>query len=111
MLPKSQRLNLKITFRWVAGGKYCVSRSFKLFYRFGENVEPKVGVSIASAQFKKATLRNKAKRICFNMAKKYYHQLHKGVNLVIMPKAQVLDLPETDLDKEFNYAFSNIKNN
>lgn len=111
MLPKSQRLNLKQKFKWVAAGKSYTSKNFKLFYRFGEGAEPKIGVSIASAQFKKATLRNKAKRICFNMAKKYYHLLHKGVNLVIMPKAQVLDLSEVGLEKEFSYAFSNIKNN
>lgn len=111
MLPKSQRLNLKTTFRWVASGKSFVSKNFKLCYRFGENDEPKIGVSIASAQFKKAALRNKAKRICFDLAKKNYHKLHKGINLVIMPKAQVLDLSEVDLEKEFSYAFSNIKNN
>lgn len=111
MLSKDQRLNLKTQFKRTVKGRSYTSKSFKLFYRFGENVEPKIGVSIASAQFKKATLRNKAKRICFNMAKKYYHKLHKGVNLVIMPKAQVLDLSKADLEKEFSYAFSNIKNN
>ncbi|MBI2593978.1 ribonuclease P protein component [Candidatus Daviesbacteria bacterium] len=111
MLPKSQRLNLKTNFRWVASGQSYTSKNFKLFYRLGENNEPKIGVSIATSEFKKATARNKAKRICFDMAKKYYQQLHKGINLVIMPKAQVMDLNETELDKEFKYAFSNLKIN
>lgn len=109
MLAKAQRLNLKLKFRWVASGKSLTSKNFKIFYRFGENLEPKVGVSVASAQFKKATARNKAKRVCFDIVKKYYNQLHKNINLVIMPRAQVLELSQVELDKEFNYAFSNLK--
>lgn len=109
MLPKSQRLNLKINFRWVASGQSHTSKNFKLFYRFGKNPAPKIGVSVASAQFKKSTERNKAKRVCFDLAKRHLDKLHKGVNLVIMPRARVLDLSPEDLDKEFSYAVSNIK--
>lgn len=109
MLSKSQRLNLKTNFRWVASGKSYTSKNFKIFYRAGENQEPKIGVSIVSAQFKNAVQRNKAKRICFDLAGKYLDQLHKSVNLVIMPKAQVLLIPKEGLDKEFKYAFSNLK--
>lgn len=111
MLSKSQRLNLKTNFRWVAGGKSYASKNFKLFYRLGENSDPKIGVSIATAEFKKAAQRNKAKRICFDLAKKYLDQLHKSVNLVIMPRAQVLLLSKEDLDKEFSYAISSLKIN
>lgn len=109
MLSRAARLNLKTNFRWVASGKLQTSKNFKLFYRFGENAQPKVGVSIASAQFKQAVLRNKAKRIMFEQARMYYDQLPKNLNLVIMPKAQVLGLTRNELEKEFSYAISNLK--
>lgn len=109
MLSKPQRLNLKTEFRWVASGKTYTSKNFKFFYRKGENQEPKIGVSISSSQFKKAADRNKAKRVCFEISRIHYNQLPKNLNLVIMPRAQVLDLTQQELEKEFSYAFSNIK--
>lgn len=111
MFPKNQRLNLKTHFRFVASGKFLTSRNFKLFYRLGENQAPLIGVSIVSAQFKKANLRNRAKRICFKLAGDSYDQLHKNLNLVIMPKAQVLDLPPEQLRQEFQNAISSLKIN
>ena len=111
MLSKPQRLNLKTSFRWVASGKAFTSKSFKLFYRLGENETPLIGVSIASAHFKKSTDRNQAKRIMFNLAKKVYDQLHKNLNLVIMPRSEVLDLPSEVLDQEFKNAISSLKPN
>ena len=111
MLAKNQRLNLKTHFRFVASGKSVTSKNFKLFYRLGENPAPLIGVSIVSAQFKKANLRNKAKRIMFDLVKESYDQLHKNLNLVIMPRAQVLDLETGELEAEFKHAISNIKIN
>ena len=111
MLSKSQRLNLKTSFRWVASGKSFTSKNFKLFYRLGENETPLIGVSIVSAQFKKSTLRNQAKRIMFDLAGQHYDKLHKNLNLVIMPRAQVLDLPSETLSQEFKNAISSLKTN
>lgn len=111
MLSKSQRLNLSKNFRWVASGKSFTSQNFKLFYRLGENSHPLIGVSIVSAQFKKANLRNQAKRLCFDAAREVYDQLHKNLNLVIMPKAQVLELTPSELSKEFQNAISSLKIN
>lgn len=111
MLAKSQRLNLKTNFRWVASGKAYTSENFKFFYRIGKNTVPKIGVSIASAQFKKSVDRNKAKRVCFDLVRKCMDQLHKDLNLVIMPRAQVLIISQEKLEQEFNYAVSHIKIN
>ncbi len=111
MLLKSRRLNLRTNFRWVASGQSFTSENFKFFYRLGENETPLVGVSIVSAQFKKANLRNQAKRIMFNLANLNYHKLHKNLNLVIMPRSQVLDLSPEILNKEFSYAISRLKIN
>ena len=111
MLSKFQRLNLKTSFRWVASGKSLTSKNFKLFYRLGENEHPLIAVSIVSAQFKKASLRNQAKRIMFNLAASLYDQLHKNLNLVIMPKTQVLDLSASELETEFQNAIHSLKIN
>lgn len=72
---------------------------------------PLIGVSISSSQFKKANLRVKAKRICFDLIKPFYGQLPKNINLVIMPRARVLELTPLELNKEFSYAISGIKIN
>ena len=80
-----------------------------MFYRLGENEDPLVGVSIVSASFKKANLRNKAKRIMFDLARETYSQLHKNLNLVIMPRPQVLELPIKELQTEFQNAISSLK--
>lgn len=109
MLSKTQRLNLKTGFRWVASGKSITSPSFKIFYRFGENDQPKIGVSLVSAQFKKATQRSAAKRICFSLAASAYNQLPKTINLVIMPRVQILETDYSILNKTFTDAISNLK--
>lgn len=109
MLSKSQRLNLKTSFRWVASGKSFTSKNFKFFYRLGENENPLVGVSISSSQFKKSHERNQAKRIMFALAQNHYPKLHKNLNLVIMPRTQVLTLQSEDLEQEFKHALSSIK--
>ncbi len=111
MLPKSQRLNLKTSFRWVASGSALNSQNFKFFYRLGDNENPLIGVSIASSNFKKSHDRNKAKRIMFDLAKQNYHQLHKNLNLVIMPRSQVLEIDSKVLAQEFQNALSSLKTN
>src|SRR3990167_3749851 len=108
MLPKNKRLNLKTHFRWVASGKSLSHPLFKLFYRFGDNPDPRIGVSLVSAQFKQSTQRSQAKRICFRIAAGLYSQLPKNLNLVIMPKAQILDTDSRLLSKELTNAIFNL---
>lgn len=108
MLDKSHKLNLKDNFRWVASGKSKTSLHFKIFYRLGQNTEPKVGVSIVTAQFKEAVLRNRAKRLMFRVARDSLSLLPKDVNLVIMPRAQILETEFEVLLKEFKNAVSNL---
>lgn len=92
MLPKNQRLNLKQNFKWiVSSGKKSETPSFKLLYRLGENSHPLVGVAISSKNFKKAHQRIQAKRLSFSASKEVYSTLLKNLNLVIMPRAQVLN--------------------
>jgi ribonuclease P protein component len=111
MLDKSHRLNLKENFRWVASGKSKTTPRFKIFYRYGDNTEPKVGVSITSSQFKKAVLRNQAKRLMFEAARESLALLPKNINLVIMPRAQILETEFEVLLGDFKNAVSDLQTN
>jgi ribonuclease P protein component len=68
-------------------------------------------VSIATSQFKKATDRNKAKRICFKLAQNHLGLLPNNLNLVIMPRAQILTEKFENLSTQFNNAISSLKTN
>src|SRR5437870_2063461 len=63
MLPLSQRLNLKTDFKWVASGKKLETKYLKLFIRLGENQIPRIGIALSTKSFKKATQRNRARRV------------------------------------------------
>ena len=100
MLPKSKRLNLSKDFKFVASGVKINTPHFKVMYKFKGDLEPLAGVAISKQNFKKAVDRNKAKRISFNELKKIYPSLKRGLNLVIMPRAQILSVGEDDLSLE-----------
>src|SRR5258708_6160857 len=91
MLPKSQRLNLKKDFKWVAQGKKIETPSFKLMFIFNQTNLPKVGIALNSTTFKKAVLRNRARRLTSQAVQQVYQNLPSGLNLVIMPKLGVLN--------------------
>ncbi|MBI2019633.1 ribonuclease P protein component [Candidatus Daviesbacteria bacterium] len=97
MLPKSQRLNLKKDFKWVAGGRRLESKYLKLFIRLGENEFPKVGVAVSSKVFKKATERNKAKRLVSAVFEALYGRLPNAVNIVALPKAGISKVKSGDV--------------
>lgn len=104
MLPKSQRLNLKLDFKWVASGSKSETKTFRFFKRLGTNLSPKVGVAIRGSQFKKAHERSEAKRKSFKAIETVYQSLPKQLNLVIMPKASILNEKVEDLIKEIKNA-------
>lgn len=100
MLPKKYRLNLKVNFRFVASGIKKETANFKVMYKFGTNTKPLVGIAISSQVFKKANLRNKAKRLSSKSIEPFYFSLIKNINLVIMPKLGVLTEDQETLSKE-----------
>lgn len=100
MLPKSKRLNLKKDFKWVASGKHRESLSFKVLIKEGQNTYPKVGIAVSSKNFKLAVLRNKARRLSFKALSPLYPTLKSNLNLVIMPRAQVLEKDLKSLSQE-----------
>jgi ribonuclease P protein component len=100
MLPKSKRLNLKKDFKFVASGNREETRSTKLFYLLAENEEPLVGIAITKKYFPKAHDRNKARRIASDVVEAVYGDLKVNINLVIMPKANILQNVKEEIVKE-----------
>jgi ribonuclease P protein component len=100
MLLKSKRLNLKKDFKWVAAGKKTQTSHFRLMYRLGENEEPLVGIALAKQHFRKAHDRNRARRLTSKVVESQYSRLRNRLNLVIMPKVEVLVVPQETLIKE-----------
>lgn len=91
MLPKHKRLNLKKDFKWVAQGERKETVNLKVFFRFGDNSIPKVGIAVSKANFAKAHDRNRAKRIISEAVREIYQSLPKDTNLVIIPKVSVFE--------------------
>lgn len=93
MLPKPKRLNLKKDFKWVAAGKKLETKYLKLFVRLGDNHPPaggpKIGIATSSKSFKKATERNRARRIASGAFEVLYSKLPKSINIVALPKSGI----------------------
>lgn len=104
MLPKSQRLNLKKDFKWVASGQKNQTPSLKLWWQLGQNSSPKVGIALSTKEFKKAHDRNRARRLASEAIQKLYSSLKENLNLVIMPKAQVLKKTPQELIEEIKHV-------
>lgn len=97
MLPKSQRLNLKKDFKWVASGKKLESKYLKLFIREGENQTARIGIALSSKNFKKATDRNRAKRVTSQAFQSLYLNLPNNTNIVALPKTGMDKVKSSDL--------------
>lgn len=109
MLPKSQRLNLKKDFKWVASGKKLETKYLKLFLRYGDNSYPRVGVATSGQIFKKASQRNRARRLVYVGFERLYYKLPQSVNIVALPKAEVVDVKSDDLSKDLESKLKDEK--
>jgi len=96
MLSKDKRLNLKKDFRWVASGKKLETRYLKLFIKHGENNQARVGIA-SSKNFKKATERNRARRLVAEAFRNTYYLLPNTINIVALPKQGVLKVKSSDV--------------
>lgn len=97
MLPKPHRLNLKKDFKWVAAGKNLETKYLKLFFRSGDNQLPRLGIAVSSKVFKKATERNRAKRLVSAAFESLYQNLPKSINIVALPKTRVIRVKSSDV--------------
>lgn len=92
MLPKNKRLNLKKSFKWVVAGQRLGNNYLNLYFRSGENTVPLVGIATSKSDFRKATERNRARRLVSTGFEALYDKLPGGVNMVAMPRRDVLEL-------------------
>lgn len=97
MLPKSQRLNLKKDFKWVAEGKKVDTKYLKLFLRVGDNQSPRLGLATSSSIFKKASQRNRARRVTSAAFEILYSRLPQTINMVALPKASIIGVKSGDV--------------
>lgn len=97
MLPKSKRLNLKKDFSKVASGQKNEDDLVRLFSRFADNKDPLIGIAVSAKTFKKAALRNRAKRLVSKVFEDLYNRLPEGINIIVIPKADVLKYNSSEL--------------
>ncbi len=113
MLSKPKRLNLKKDFKWVASGKKIESKFAKLFIRVGDNHPPaggpRIGIAVSSSLFKKATERNKARRVISAALEPLYSKLPQSINIVALPKTSVLDVKSGDVLLNLEETLKNEK--
>ncbi len=109
MLPKEKRLNLKKDFKWVSSGKRLDTRFAKLFIKTGGNKNPRIGIAVSSKVFKKATDRNKAKRVISKSFESLYPGLPNLINIVALPKEGVINVKSEDVLKDLDVALRNEK--
>lgn len=97
MLPKSQRLNLKKDFKWVAAGRKIETKYLKLFVKFGDNQMSRIGIAVSGKSSKKASLRNRTKRLVSAAFESLYSNLPPTINIVALPKASIVGVKSGDV--------------
>lgn len=97
MLSKDKRLNLKKEFTWVAAGEKSGNQFLKLFFRFGSNLEPRIGIATSKNTFRNAIDRNRARRLVSFGAEQLYRQIARGANIIVLPKKETLKLSSEEM--------------
>lgn len=111
MLPKFKRLNLKKSFKWVASGNKSDTAIFKIMYQFGDNSFPLVGIASSKNNFKKAVEKNRARRLVSVAIQNLYPSLRNNLNLVIMPRAAILEKSITEIEQTLKNVKAIYKSN
>lgn len=109
MLPKSQRLNLKKDFKWVAAGRRLETKYLKLFIKNGDNLFPRIGIAVSGQIFKRATERNRARRLTSQAFQAITYCLSPTANIVALPKSSILDVKSQDVLLDLEEALKNAK--
>lgn len=112
MLPKKNRLNLKLDFKSSAQeGKKLQTNNLVIFLSQNKDGKTLVGIAVAKKHFNKAVLRNKAKRIVSAAIQNQFKNLRGGANIVIMPKQGVLLQSVKDIEEEIKNVKDLYPNN
>lgn len=109
MLPKENRLNLAKDFKRVASGKKIETKFTKLFIKSGENISPRVGIAVSGKVFKKATKRNRARRLTSTALQSVYSGLPKNINILALPKHSILEVKSSEVLSDLETILKNEK--
>ena len=109
MLPRSRCLNLKKDFKWVASGKRLESKFAKMFIKTGDNTFPRIGIAVSAKTFKKATERNRARRLISQAFQTIYCQLPAAINIAALPKASIVEVKSTDVSLDLEEVLKDEK--
>lgn len=105
MLPKRYRLNLNHRFKWVASGNRIETPVAVLFVNFGDNSAPLVGISVSAKVLKRATQRNRARRLLSAAFEQLFPILKTGINIVALPKSRIIEVKSTEITRFIAEAF------
>lgn len=100
MLSKEKRLNLKKDFNNVAKGEKISNNLVKLSFVINkENKTPKIGIALSKTVFKKATQRNRVRRLISTGFENIFLKLPEGINIIAFPKEEVINLGSEEVTK------------
>jgi ribonuclease P protein component len=108
MLSKDKRLNLKTSFNFVIKGQKAENSLYKMFFREGTDLQPKIGIALKKEYFKLAVDRNRARRLTSKAIESIYPKLKEKVNLILMPKPEVINKTSSELEIFLESELSNL---
>ncbi len=93
----------------MAAGKKMDSKYLKLFVKFGENENAKLGIAVSSKTFNKATERNRARRLVSTAFEALYSLFPKDINILALPKAAISNVKSHDVLSDLESLLKNEK--
>ncbi len=96
MLPKSDRLNLKVDFKRVSLGRRFETEYLKIFLLTGQG-STKLGIAVPSKVFKKAHERNRVRRVVATAFQEVFNTISSGVHILVLPKSKVIEVKSQKL--------------
>ncbi len=90
-------------------GKFIDSKYARLYIRLGNNQFSKIGITASSKIFKKAVLRNKARRLMSAALEPLYGKLPKSINILALPKVTILGVKSGDVLLDLEQVLTNEK--
>lgn len=111
MLPKEYRINTdKDIKRLIQRGKAFFLAEFTIKYQVNNKKHFRFGFVVSTKVDKRAVARNLLKRRMRAVASKYCKEAKVGYDLLIIAKKKAIELEYKDMEKQLNFAFSQIKN-
>jgi len=107
MLPKKNRLDLKRELFWIRrGGRVINGEYFNfLFQKVADFCPPSFAFVISKKVEKKATKRNKIKRLLSEAVRNFLPQIQPGVKGVFFVKKEILEKKFTEIKAEIENIF------